>query len=173
MRIVVASLFATLLSFALIPGVVPNAHARKPAAIVPPPPIAQVLCCPPDTTVRSSDGRFVASSWRLRQEGNAVTLLFEDGQVMRIWTGLRAVAWEPEGTRLLVVESKPGHDLDYYIIDPAAAGDDALNAEPPRLFTVAKTSERFLAWKQAGELVFQNVSDPDVQRSVWIKKKDD
>jgi hypothetical protein len=120
---------------------------RPPAWLTP----EKILAAPRDG--------LTACNYRMRPEGWGALLLFREGALVRAIEGLHAVAWEPGGTRLLVVERIPDDDPHWYLIEAAGAGDDVDRRDLPRQRVEAKRNASFLGWGPRG-MVFGNPFDP-------------
>ena len=108
----------------------------------------------PFKTITSGDGRFTACNYVMRQEGWGAVMLFEAGHLIRVWQGLRAVAWEPGTTRLLVTEAVPDDDLKWFMIDPSQGGADGDMRELHRTPVPAGRMATFRGWARDGRMLF-------------------
>ncbi len=120
----------------------------------------------PFKTITSADGRFTACNYNMRQEGWGALMLFQEGHLIRVWQGLRAVSWEPGSTRLLATEARPDDDLKWFMIDPSRGGDDADLRDLPRTPVLAGRRATFRGWLPDGRLTFGEGIDATARDTV-------
>jgi hypothetical protein len=124
----------------------------------------------PFKTVTSGDGAFTACNYNMKQEGWGALMLFQAGRLIRVWTGLRAVAWEPGTTRLLVTEAAPDDELHWFLIDPARGGDDPDMRELPRTRLDVDRYATFRAWLPDGRIVVGHGIDAGARDTIAVPR---
>jgi hypothetical protein len=122
----------------------------------------------PYKAITSGDGVFTACNYNMKQEGWGAMMLFQQGRLIRVAAGVRAVAWEPGTTRLLVTEAVPDDELHWFIIDPARGGDDVDMRELPRTRVSAGRDRTFRTWLADGRIVFGRGIDATARDTVAV-----
>ncbi len=141
-------------------------HRRRRASVPAKPRIPTWVA--PFKVITSGDGRFTAANYNMRQEGWGAIMLFQEGHLIRVWTGERAVAWEPGTTRLLITEARPGVKAKWSLIDPAKGGDSPEMKDLERTPVSASPTATFRAWLPDGRMVMGEGVDAMARDTVSV-----
>lgn len=133
-----------------------------------PPRAAQARVPDPRSVLVSHDGRFIAANWHMKQEGMGAFLLFDRGELVRLVTGGIAVGFERGTMRLLVDESVPDDETEFYFLDLGRA-DDSEYGDLPRIHVHRSTGWTLESW-DAGRIVFRSAYDPSQRDTVETAK---